>query len=59
MFIVLIIIIIQNVEENLYKLKVIEKRSEYEGAIQQKNIITQNINGPCPLLALCKKRLIL
>jgi len=44
---------LHNVEENLYKLKVIEKRSEYEGAIQQKNIITQNINGPCPLLALC------
>jgi hypothetical protein len=40
-------------EENIYKLKVIEKKNEYQGIIQQKNIITQNINGPCPLLALC------
>ncbi|OUM69611.1 hypothetical protein PIROE2DRAFT_2479, partial [Piromyces sp. E2] len=40
-------------DENIYKLKVIEKKNEYQGIIQQKNIITQNINGPCPLLALC------
>ncbi|ORX55413.1 DUF544-domain-containing protein [Piromyces finnis] len=40
-------------EEDVYKLKVIEKKNEYQGIIQQKNIITQNINGPCPLLALC------
>jgi len=40
-------------EENIYKLKVIEERNAYQGRIQQKNIITQNINGPCPLLALC------
>jgi len=43
---------LNNVEENTYKLKAIEKRN-FEGVIQQKNIITQNINGPCPLLALC------
>ncbi|KAG4093961.1 DUF544-domain-containing protein [Neocallimastix lanati (nom. inval.)] len=44
---------LHNKEEDIYKLKIIEKRNDYQGITQQKNIITQNINGPCPLLALC------